>query len=54
MKAVSPQSSRWTRTVRICGLCLLEGKHRECQEVTLRIPWWAERVLRRAYLEARR
>ena len=44
----------WSRTVRICGLCLLEWKLEECQEVSLRVPWWAEKALRRAYLEARR
>ncbi len=36
------------RTVRNCGLCLLGWEHRECQERTLRVPWWAARAMRRA------
>ncbi len=44
---------RWTRIVRVCGLCLLGWDHRECQERTLRVPWWAEKALLRAYREAR-
>ncbi len=44
----------WTRTGRVRGLFLLGWDHRECQEVSLRVPWWAEKALRRAYLEARR
>lgn len=42
------------RPVKICGLCILEWDHRECQETTFWIPWWAEKALRRAYLEAKR
>lgn len=43
---------RWTRILRLCGLCLLGWEHRECQEGILRIPWWAARAVRRAYREA--
>ena len=41
-----------TRTVRVCGLCLLGWDHRECQERTLWVPWWAARAIRRAIREA--
>ena len=41
-----------TRPVRVCGLCLLGWDHLECQERTLRVPWWAARVLERAIWEA--
>ncbi len=45
-----PPSKHLTRAIH--GLCLLGWDHRECQERTLRVPWWAARALERAIQEA--
>ncbi len=45
---------RWRRPVKLCGLCLMEWEHEDCQEITLWVPWWAANAVHRAYLEARR
>ena len=41
-----------TRTVRDGGLRLLGWDHTECQERTLRVPWWAARAVMQAIREA--
>ena len=38
----------WSRTVRLCGLCLLGWEHRECVDMALKVLWWCERALRQA------